>query len=73
MIRLEEAAGEYICPVISDSLKPSACHGRRCLAWRWADDAGQKGFCGMAQIPMQLMGKLVGTMADELEARKGAA
>jgi hypothetical protein len=47
----ESEAKFKFCPLLKTSDdKMKMCQGTMCMMWRWADDARQHGYCGLAPL-----------------------
>jgi hypothetical protein len=47
----ESEAKFKFCPLLKTSDdKMKMCQGTMCMMWRWADDAREQGYCGLAPL-----------------------
>jgi len=52
MLIAESDAKFMFCPLLmTHDDKMKMCQVTQCMMWRWADEAREKGFCGLAGNP----------------------
>ena len=62
----ETKAVQKICPVISDGSDPQInCIGAKCMAWRWAFNQENRGFCVLLSTQMTIREKYKKEESDD--------
>jgi hypothetical protein len=75
MLIEEKTAKDMFCPIAFSKLEigkvPLSCQGSKCMAWRWPDDHGTAGYCGMAGRPPAAEKIILRSLSELLRAELG--